>query len=226
MTLAHLIRGMLRRALWLISRGRAAARKRWIGFMQPMIEIGPEVNIEAGVRFRVDRSARVLLQGKTELERGVTLDAASGSLVSLDSTRVSSGTFIKTYHGATFEAEHAFLGINCVVVAHERITMLEGAMVGEMCVIRDQDHAFKLGVKVEDSPYVTAPILIGRETRVLSSATILKGVTVGDNSIIAAHALVNRDVPPNSVYGGIPARPLTTTRVVESPREESAGAGG
>lgn len=39
-----------------------------------------------------------------------------------------------------------------------------------------------------------------------SSATICGGVTVGENSIVAAGAVVNRDVPPNSIAAGVPAR--------------------
>jgi len=41
-------------------------------------------------------------------------------------------------------------------------------------------------------------------------ALILPGVTIGPNSIVAAHALVTKDVPPDTVVGGNPARPLTT----------------
>jgi acetyltransferase-like isoleucine patch superfamily enzyme len=41
-----------------------------------------------------------------------------------------------------------------------------------------------------------------------AKATILQGVTIGDNAVIAAHAVVNRDVPAYVVAGGIPARVL------------------
>ena len=41
-----------------------------------------------------------------------------------------------------------------------------------------------------------------------AGATILPGVTVGENSIVAAGAVVSKDVPPNTVVGGVPGRVL------------------
>ncbi|MBR6037535.1 MAG: hypothetical protein IKP53_02065, partial [Candidatus Methanomethylophilaceae archaeon] len=43
-------------------------------------------------------------------------------------------------------------------------------------------------------------------------ATILKGVTIGDDSIIAAGAVVTKDVPPRTVVGGVPAKIVKTLR--------------
>ena len=38
------------------------------------------------------------------------------------------------------------------------------------------------------------------------NSIILKGVTIGDNSVIAAGSIVNRDIPPNCLAGGVPAK--------------------
>ncbi|HEX6892816.1 MAG TPA: sugar O-acetyltransferase [Chryseolinea sp.] len=50
------------------------------------------------------------------------------------------------------------------------------------------------------------PIVIKRNAWIGAGATILPGVTVGENSIVAAGAVVNHDVPDNCIFGGVPAR--------------------
>jgi acetyltransferase-like isoleucine patch superfamily enzyme len=50
------------------------------------------------------------------------------------------------------------------------------------------------------------PIVLKRNAWIGAGATILPGVTVGENAIVAAGAVVNRDVPGNSIVGGIPAK--------------------
>eukprot|EP01037_Dinobryon_pediforme_P007946 gene7946-8019_t len=51
-------------------------------------------------------------------------------------------------------------------------------------------------------------IHLKRNVWIGAGATILPGVTIGENSIVAAGAVVNKDVPPNSIVGGIPAKIL------------------
>lgn len=51
-----------------------------------------------------------------------------------------------------------------------------------------------------------APIRLGRNVWVGAHATILAGVTVGDGAVIAAGAVVNKDVPAREIWGGVPAR--------------------
>lgn len=53
---------------------------------------------------------------------------------------------------------------------------------------------------------MTAPVIIGDDVWVGANATILPGVTVGNYSVIAAGAVVNRDVPSGALVGGVPAR--------------------
>jgi acetyltransferase-like isoleucine patch superfamily enzyme len=55
-----------------------------------------------------------------------------------------------------------------------------------------------------------APIVIGKKVWIGAQVTILPGVTIGDNSIIAAGAVVTKDLPANSLAGGVPAKILKT----------------
>ena len=50
------------------------------------------------------------------------------------------------------------------------------------------------------------PVKIGNKVWVGAHATILAGVTIGDNAVVAAGAVVTKNVPPNTVVAGVPAR--------------------
>ncbi|WP_055046095.1 DapH/DapD/GlmU-related protein [Devosia sp. A16] len=55
---------------------------------------------------------------------------------------------------------------------------------------------------------VKKPITIGNNVWIGAAATILPGVTIGDNAVVAAGAVVSRDVPANTIAAGVPARVL------------------
>ena len=52
----------------------------------------------------------------------------------------------------------------------------------------------------------TEQINIGNDVWIGANAIVLDGVTIGDGAIISAGAIVNKNVPPFSIYGGVPAR--------------------
>lgn len=56
--------------------------------------------------------------------------------------------------------------------------------------------------------YRLGDVEIGRNVMIGANCTILPGVRIGDGAVVSAHSLVNRDVPPGAVVGGVPARPL------------------
>lgn len=73
-------------------------------------------------------------------------------------------------------------------------------------IIRDSDnHSIK-----KEGYKKTKPIRIGNHVWIGLRATILKCVTIGDGAVIAAGAVVTKDVPPKSLVGGVPARVIST----------------
>lgn len=54
----------------------------------------------------------------------------------------------------------------------------------------------------------TGPVVIGRDVMIGANTTILPGVVIGDGATVSAMSLVNRDVAPGEVVGGVPIRPL------------------
>ena len=71
-------------------------------------------------------------------------------------------------------------------------------------------------------------VKIGRRVTIGANCTILPGVRIGDNAVISAHSLVNSDIPPNVLAGGVPAKVIkvnyfTDGNVIEGDVEEDSG---
>lgn len=91
-----------------------------------------------------------------------------------------------------------FVNNSCSFNCMERIEIGNGTMMGEGVRFYDHDHVYT-AEKIEKWQWTTAPIRVGRDCWIGSNVTILKGVTIGDNTIIGAGCLIRNDIPANSV---------------------------
>ena len=91
-----------------------------------------------------------------------------------------------------------FINNSCSFNCMERIEIGAGTMMGEGVRFYDHDHVYT-AEKIEKWQWTTAPIRVGRDCWIGSNVTILKGVTIGENTIIGAGCLVRNDIPANSV---------------------------
>jgi acetyltransferase-like isoleucine patch superfamily enzyme len=80
-------------------------------------------------------------------------------------------------------------------------------LIGPYVVINTLHHHFdRLDVPIWRQGYDGAPITIEDDVWIGANCTILAGVRIGAHSVIGAHSLVNRDIPPYSVAFGVPCR--------------------
>ena len=84
--------------------------------------------------------------------------------------------------------KNVFINRNSTIVSHEKILLNDGVTIGPNTVIYDHDHDGKGG-------YNTKSITIGKNVWIGANCTILKGVNIGDNSIIAAGSIITKDIP-------------------------------
>lgn len=70
------------------------------------------------------------------------------------------------------------------------------------------DEEWNRGMKPTESWDNKGDIVIGNDVWIGFEAVVLAGVTIGDGAIIGTHAIVTKDIPPYTIVGGIPARPI------------------
>lgn len=100
-----------------------------------------------------------------------------------------------------------FINSGCCFQDQGGITLGDGCLIGHQVVIATLNHDLDPARRGGMYP---APVRLGKNVWVGAHATILPGVTVGDGAVIAAGAVVTKDVPAGVVAGGVPARVLKT----------------
>jgi acetyltransferase-like isoleucine patch superfamily enzyme len=94
------------------------------------------------------------------------------------------------------------------IYARERVEIGDNALLGDFVCIYDTNfHEVEEGAGV-----LTSPVTIGRNVWLARGAVVLPGVTIGDNCVIGANAVVSSSIPSNSLVAGNPARVLRTLR--------------
>ena len=98
------------------------------------------------------------------------------------------------------------VSINCV----SRCVFKEGVMLGANVNVWDTDFHLVDPVKRSHQKSIleakTAPIILERNVWIGANTTVLKGVTIGENTVVGAMSLVNRNLPANSLCAGNPAK--------------------
>lgn len=106
-------------------------------------------------------------------------------------------------------AKNAYLARNVYIGAYQPIKIGRDSLIGAYSYIISANHCFKdRNTPIRLQGYTGAAIEIGNDVWIGCHATILPGVTIGNGAIIAAGAVVNKDVPPFEIWGGVPAKKI------------------
>lgn len=115
--------------------------------------------------------------------------------------------------------KNVFINACCHFQDQGGITLGDNCLVGHNVVFATLNHGF---APEERQSMLPAPIVVGRNVWIGSNSTILQGVTIGDNSIIAAGSVVTKDVPANAIVAGVPARFIRSISPEEEKRQKQA----
>lgn len=101
--------------------------------------------------------------------------------------------------------KNVFINACCHFQDQGGITLGDGCLIGHNVVFATLNHGF---APTDRASLYPAPIVLGKNVWVGSNSTLLQGIRIGDNAVIGAGSVVTKDVPANTIVGGVPARIL------------------
>ena len=101
------------------------------------------------------------------------------------------------------------IGYHTFIFASASISIGDDCLIAPFVYLVDSDHSIKKGVNINLQANSFQSISIGNDVWLASNVTILKGVTIGDGAVVAANSLVNKDIGPNEIWAGSPAKKIS-----------------
>lgn len=115
---------------------------------------------------------------------------------------IGSGTDVRIFDGAKVELGSGYFNGHAQIICAKSIKIGNDVAIARDVIIRDTDAHEIVGNDKEK----TLPVTIGNHVWIGTRAIIMKGVTIGDGAVIAAGAIVTKDVPANAIVAGVPAK--------------------
>ena len=165
--------------------------------------------------FQLEKTAKIILNGILKFSDNDIIGSNRQSNLRMDENSILEirnnfsiyyGADIILFKGAKLNLGSGFFNSNIKIRCHERIEIGENVAISHDVTIMDSDAHEGLWEGYEK----TKPIKIGNHVWIGTRVTILKGVTIGDNAIIAAGSVVTKDVPNNTIVAGVPAKVIKT----------------
>jgi acetyltransferase-like isoleucine patch superfamily enzyme len=130
---------------------------------------------------------------------------------------IGDGTKIRSHEGLVEIGAKTVCGQECTISSFRHVRIGEQCVIADRAMFIDFDHGIvEVERPIRHQGIYTRPVEIGSNVWIGYGACFLRGVRVGDNSVVGTNAVVTRDLPANSVSGGVPAQVI---RMREAPRE-------
>jgi acetyltransferase-like isoleucine patch superfamily enzyme len=155
------------------------------------------------------RGARV--GAKSSIGRRVDVRRPSGITIGAR-VEIENDTYLKlvTDESRLTVGDYAFIGRGCELDIANSITIGAHVLLAPNVFITDHAHNHAPGRRHDEQGIRSAPVVIGDDAWIGTRAVILAGVTVGAGAIVGAGAVVTKNVEPNAIVAGVPARKIGT----------------
>jgi acetyltransferase-like isoleucine patch superfamily enzyme len=161
------------------------------------IELGRNVRLAADIDFNLGGGFKNSLRSPN----------STGHIVLGDSLWIERGSVLWAFDGMIQLAANTYLGPYVTIYGHGGVEIGDHTLVSMHATILSSNHGIPpIGKKIREQPDKLLPTKIGRDVWIGANAVILGGVTIGDGAVVAAGAVVTKDVDPGAVVAGVPAR--------------------
>lgn len=170
-----------------------------------------KIDIHRYSRICIDKSATIeckskLVIGEKENPKSTQetrlLMEKNGKIIVDGYFKIGSGSDIRIFENAKLTLGSGYFNAFVQIICKEEISIGDNVAIARDVIIRDTDaHSI-----IDGKHKKNKPVKIGNHVWIGTRAIIMKGVTIGDGAIIAAGAVVTRNVPANSIVAGVPAR--------------------
>ena len=161
-------------------------------------------------RFLTPTGRRLRLDGIAFIGPRVTLQIGKDARIELGRwSWLGTGTKIRCHEGVVSIGAKSVLGQECTISAYQRVEIGRECVIADRVMLIDFDHGVvDVERPIRQQGIYKRDVVVGSNVWIGYGACVLRGVTIGDNAIIGTNSVVTRDVPANTVVGGVPAKVL------------------
>ncbi len=159
---------------------------------------------------------KISIEGKFILDKRCEFKLAKGSkLIIKGNLTLMGDVLIQTQKNAVISlGKHCVMNRFTTLIAHKGITLGDGVMLGENVKIYDNDHTIE-GNKVLRREFSVEAVTIGDGCWIANNAVVLKGSSMGPNTVVGALSLVAGKLDADALYLGVPCRKMKKLEPLE-----------
>jgi serine acetyltransferase len=160
--------------------------------------------------FSSKKSNNIFLHSSVKMSENVVLDTRFGGSITIgENSELLQGVLIMTYGGTIEIGSVCSINPYTILYGHGNLKIGNNVLIAAHTVIIPANHVFTdVNTPINLQGLTTKGITIEDDVWIGAGCKILDGITIGKGAIIAAGAVVNKDVEPYTIVGGVPAKEL------------------
>ncbi len=159
---------------------------------------------------KIKSDPNISISKRTKLSSDCKIEVRLGGTISIDSgTEILDGVMLFSYGGKIEIGKNCSINPYTIIYGHGNTKIGDNVLIAGQTMIIPANHNFNnTNIPIREQGVTTLGITIESDVWIGHGCTILDGVTIGTGSVIAAGSVVNKDIPPHTVNGGVPSKVL------------------